>query len=468
MNVLFSAYMPILSSAVFDNQGKPYDVAKILTKDFVFDRAAYEAYSHVYLPITYVLSYALQFAGISALVTHTACWHGRDIWTQSKKALEERSEKLGDLGYRPLNGQTEDAPIDEPDETPPPQVGQAGLENMMAGEDVHSRLMKSYSDAPMTWYLLIFVIMLAISIFVVDYYPVHLPWYGLLLALGITTILYIPAGIVMAIANVHSSLYLICQLICGVVFPGRPVANMVFTTYCYITSAQGIKFSSDLKLGHYMKIPPRLLFNVQVIATIVGCLTQVAVLNWMFTHIPNICTPEAINGFNCPLARVHFNGSILWGVVGPHRFFGPGAIYRPLIWAFLLGALLPILVWLLGRRHRNSAWRRVNLPIVFGSLSWIPPATGLNFSVWALVCFLFNSVIKRKAFAWWSKYTMTLSAALDSGMAFSLLAVFFGFVYPGWDWIQGFSWWGTEVYKQGCDWKACPWKVLGEGERFGP
>lgn len=67
-------------------------------------------------------------------------------------------------------------------------------------------------------------------------YPVHLPWYGLLLALAICTVLFIPIGIVMAITNQQSSLYLICQLICGIVFPGRPVANMVFVTYGYVSS----------------------------------------------------------------------------------------------------------------------------------------------------------------------------------------------------------------------------------------
>ena len=41
---------------------------------------------------------------------------------------------------------------------------------------------------------------------------------------------------------------------------------------------------------------------------------------------------------------------------------------------------------------------------------------------------------------------MTMSAALDSGLAFSLLVVFFGFIYPGW--MDNFKWWGTEVYKQ--------------------
>ncbi len=35
-------------------------------------------------------------------------------------------------------------------------------------EDVHSRLMKRYPDAPISWYLVTFVSMLAIGMFVVE------------------------------------------------------------------------------------------------------------------------------------------------------------------------------------------------------------------------------------------------------------------------------------------------------------
>lgn len=270
----------------------------------------------------------------------------------------------------------------------------------------------------------------------------------------------------MAVTNQHSSIYLICQLIAGVVFPGRPVANMVFVTYGYISSAQGIKFAADLKLGHYMKIPPRILFKVQMVATIISSVTQITVLNWMFHNVPGICTSEAINGFTCPIARVHFNGSILWGVVGPTEFFGPNATYRVLVWGFAIGAIAPIPLWLYGRNKKNSIIRKINLPVLFGSLSWIPPATGLNFSVWAVVCYIFNYQLKNRASAWWAKYTMTLSAALDSGLAFGIVVVFFGFIYPGW--MDGFSWWGTEVYKQGCDWQACALRAVTNGTIFGP
>ncbi|KAL2135732.1 hypothetical protein VTI74DRAFT_7102 [Chaetomium olivicolor] len=464
-NWLYSSHMPILSAAVFDNTGNVYDVSKVLTEDFMFDREAYSKYSRVFLPITYVLSYGVQFAGLASLLTHTICWHGKDIWTQWQRSLEETSGEPKGV-YQPVSEPGERPSSNGRGPTPTPARSSLSIDNLMSREDVHNRLMRRYKDAPMLWYLLTFVSMTAIGIFVVEYYPIHLPWYGLLLALGICAVLFIPIGIIMAVTNQHSSIYLICQLIAGIIFPGRPVANMVFVTYGYISSAQGIKFAADLKLGHYMKIPPRILFTVQIIATVISSLTQIAVLNWMFAHIPGLCTPQAINGFTCPIARVHFNGSILWGVVGPAEFFGPGATYRVLVWAFAVGAVLPLPLWLYARRRRDSLLRKINLPVLFGSLGWIPPATGLNFSVWAVVCYVFNHLIKRRAPHWWAKYTMTLSAALDSGLAAGIVVVFFGFVYSGA--TKGFSWWGTEVYKRGCDWQACAYRSVPQGGRFGP
>ena len=195
-----------------------------------------------------------------------------------------------------------------------------------------------------------------------------------------------------------------------------------------------------------MKIPPRLLFVVQLLATIVSSFTQIGLLNWMLANIPDICTPEAMNGFTCPIAKVHYNGSILWGVIGPVRFFGQDALYRPLIWAFLVGTLAPVAVWTLGQRGNKDFWSKVNLPVIFSSLSWIPPASGLNFSVWAIVCFTFNHHIMRRYNDWWKKYNMTLSAALDSSVAMGVVIIFFGVLYPGL--MSGFSWWGTEIYKE--------------------
>lgn len=151
----------MLSSSVFDNTGKPYDVKRILTPDFLFDEAAYKKYSAVYLPITYALSYAVQFAALSALVTHTICWYGKDIWNQSKVAWSEWQNGREKTEYQPIPN------TDGDDQTPLPSHAQVP-ETGMGAEDVHCRLMRRYDDVPLMWYLMTFIVMLAISIFVIE------------------------------------------------------------------------------------------------------------------------------------------------------------------------------------------------------------------------------------------------------------------------------------------------------------
>ncbi|KAJ4131830.1 hypothetical protein NW768_006030 [Fusarium equiseti] len=166
-NVLFSSYMPILSAAVFDNTGKVYDVSKILTPDFLFDREAYHNYSRVFLPITYVLSYGVQFAGLSALLTHTACWHGKDIWTSWKRALEEARED-GQAKYEPVADSPGSPPRQSTDSTGRRMSSASHVDGIISREDIHSKLMKRYKDAPLSWYLITFLSMTAIGIFVVE------------------------------------------------------------------------------------------------------------------------------------------------------------------------------------------------------------------------------------------------------------------------------------------------------------
>jgi len=59
-------------------------------------------------------------------------------------------------------------------------------------------------------------------------------------------------------------LNVITEYIMGYLYPGRPVANMCFKVYGFISMKQALKFLQDFKLGHYMKIPPRTMFMAQV------------------------------------------------------------------------------------------------------------------------------------------------------------------------------------------------------------
>jgi hypothetical protein len=168
-NVMYSAHMPILSAAVFDNTGKPYEVSKILTDNFVFDEEAYRKYSRVFLPITYVLSYALQFAALTALISHTALWHGKDIWRQWRRSWAE-IRRRPETAYEPIptSSHGNGTPASPPLRRSNTETSEPELEDMLNVEDVHNRLMRRYDDVPISWYILTGVSMAAIGIFVVE------------------------------------------------------------------------------------------------------------------------------------------------------------------------------------------------------------------------------------------------------------------------------------------------------------
>lgn len=88
-----------------------------------------------------------------------------------------------------------------------------------------------------------------------------------------------------------------------------------FKTYGYITMSQALTFVSDLKFGHYMKIPPRTMFLAQVVATTFSCFIQIAVLNFALNSIDGVCTLDQPERFTCPGGRVFFAGkrcATLW------------------------------------------------------------------------------------------------------------------------------------------------------------
>jgi len=130
--------------------------------------------------------------------------------------------------------------------------------------------------------------------------------------------LTVPIGIVQAITSNQLGLNVITELIIGYMLPGKPLPMLLFKTWGYITMAQALQFVQDLKLGHYMKVPPRSMFWCQIIATIVAGTTQLAVQAWMFSNIDGICTAEASNGFICPSTQVFGTASIIVCVLKSH------------------------------------------------------------------------------------------------------------------------------------------------------
>lgn len=128
----------------------------------------------------------------------------------------------------------------------------------------------------------------------------QLPWWGVVMAIVMSTVLSLPLNMITAITGTGFGLNVFAEMICGFVLPGLPgkfyqnlcrcfvdpthtlyiVANMYFKTLGYNTLNQAGAMAIDLKVGHYLKIPPRVVFLNQMLGTLIGC-----IFNYIVNHV---------------------------------------------------------------------------------------------------------------------------------------------------------------------------------------
>ncbi|RDW83805.1 uncharacterized protein DSM5745_04131 [Aspergillus mulundensis] len=430
-NVWYTGYLPFQSSSVFDNTGSTYNASKIVNvaSGYQLDVQKYQEYSPVYMPVTYALNmFGLSFATLTALLVWVAVEH-RDV-------IQTGLRRIPQLVMSSTTGWTQST--DRRTGTP---------------------------DVPVWWYLVCSALALFLSIFAVEYWAVELRWYGVLLACAVALVFYTPLALIYATANLKINIDILCRIIAGLVFDGKVLANIWFFDIGYITTIKGLYFAQDMKLAYYCNIPQKSLFIVQLTGMLFGTLASLLTLNWSFANITDVCTTSAPNGFSCPYSRTHFNTSLIWGAIGPRRFFADN--YQALLYFPILGALLGVPIYILRRSLPSSSLlRKVHIPLFLGGLNYLPPATGLNYASWVLVGLFFGWYVKKRMSAWWGKYNFVLSAALDTSVSVAGVVIFFAVYFSGAS--RGFEWWGTEVYKDTCDYKGCAYLRVPEGGKFGP
>lgn len=243
---IYSEYLPLVTSQTYDNTQNNYNVSRILGDNFSFDLSKYKEYSPLFLPPTFALNYGLSFAALTASLVHVGLYHGKEIWYRYKTARNQ-----------------------EP--------------------DIHLKLMQKYPDAPDWWYIALFLASVALGLGTALGFDSQLPWWAFFVSVILGAVFVIPTCMILAISNIMLSLNVLSPFLAGFMIPGKPIGVMIFKVFSTITLGQAQTYSADLKVAHYMKIPPKTTFWCQVVATIWAVFVQIAVMNWTLGNIPNVC-----------------------------------------------------------------------------------------------------------------------------------------------------------------------------------
>ncbi|KAF4978313.1 hypothetical protein FZEAL_5286 [Fusarium zealandicum] len=313
------------------------------------------------------------------------------------------------------------------------------------------QVLPSVFEVPEWRYLACLVLAVVAGVVGLARWPTNTTPAAVLYGIVLSVIFVVPVGIIAATT--------------GVDVEGNAIAMCFFKTYGLTTCTHAIHSSADLKLAHYLKIPPRFIFWAQMVPTLVSMFVYIAVLQYQI-RLENVCTPNAPYRFFCPGLNNFFTAAVLWGTIGPKKLWGPGGQYVETLVGFPLGVAVVIVFWLLGKKYPKNKLIRSTHPVVLlkGGHVWAPynlsylwPAVPVGWFSWMY--------LKKRYLGLWSNYNYILSAALSSGVAISALIIFLALQYND----ITLDWWGNTVPFKGCEGsEQCVLKRVPEGEYFGP
>ncbi|KAF5008685.1 hypothetical protein FDECE_5041 [Fusarium decemcellulare] len=434
-NAYSTGYLPINSNRLFDHFGGPYNVSLVLNERGIFDAQKYEAYSPAFLSASSTVKYLFTFAVYSGAITYSVLFHRHQIA----------------MGFRDLINSF------RPSKKHEVEAGQLF--------DVHNSLMKSYREVPEWWYMICLVLAVVVGMVGLSQWPTETTPAVVLFGIALCLIFIVPLGIIIATTGIEVPLNVLAEFLGGSFVEGNAMSLCFFKTFGYITCATALAFSADLKVAHYLKIPPRFTFWAQMVPTFVSTFVSVGILQYQL-RIENVCTPNAPYRFTCPALNSFFTSAVLWGTIGPRKLWGSRGQYIEVLAGFPIGVVVVVMFWWLGKRYpKNNTFRNAH-PVVMlkGGLIWAPynlsyiwPSVPIGWLSWMY--------IKRRYLGLWAKYNYILAAGFSAGIAISALVAFFAFQYND----IAINWWGNTVPFKGCDGTAqCVLKPMPEEGYFGP
>ena len=322
-NTKWTGYLPINSSAIFDNTGARYNITKIMDGGVV-NQAKLEAYSIPFYSAANLVLYSAFFLFYPLTMTFVCLDSWRPLlraYAQSGTAIAKSCRQVGasiknafgSLAHGDLAGFARN-------------LGRTfnSEGSVYDGfDDPIINLLKKYPEVPDSWFFMVTLIAFIFSILVLTVWPQQdTPVWTIFFVLGLNLVFLIPMSYLYAISGFTEGLNVLTELVIGYALPGHPNALMFAKAFGYNINGQADTFLSDQKMGYYAKVPPRAMFRGQILSAVITCFVAFGAVTFVDTSIAGICTPNQPANFNCAAgSQIYYSASVVWGAIGPQRIF---------------------------------------------------------------------------------------------------------------------------------------------------
>ncbi|KAI1462601.1 OPT superfamily oligopeptide transporter [Annulohypoxylon moriforme] len=311
-------------------------------------------------------------------------------------------------------------------------------------------LMRSYKEVPVWWYIAVFLSAFAAIMTMAGLDIIFIPWWTFLVALATGAAIVVPLGWLYAISNYQLPIGTFNELLYGTMVQNlktnrNPLGASIYGSIAGDAWYRAQYMLQDQKIGHYMHVPQRTIFFSQLFGITIGVPINYAAMRWIVDTKRDYLTGAAVDAAHIWTGQ-SLTSSLTMGVqyvlLGPTRLFRQEQ-FRPLPYAFLVGAGAPAIIYLLHRLFPRAKFHLFNTTIFFSGASIFYGNVSTGYFSRFLGGFVVMFWAYRYRYQLWAKYNFILAAAFDAGFNLNMLLIFL--IFGSAKVIGMPNWWGNDA-----------------------
>ncbi|CAI7606700.1 unnamed protein product [Penicillium crustosum] len=310
----------------------------------------------------------------------------------------------------------------------------------------HTHMAKHCKDTPWWCFAGIIVLSFVLGLIVVIKEKITLPVWAYIVALALA--IFISPFSVIFFARFGNGIATnnLSKMLAGLMLPGRPVGNMYFAAWSHNIVISSVSVSTDLKLGEYLKIPPRTMLWAQMYGIVLGGFINYAILSSIISANRDLLIEGNGNSSWSGTTMQAFNTKAAYWALAPY-LYKLGAKYEMIPIALAVGAAAVVvrrLCYQFIPKVGQLDLSEINLPQFIqyaGNISTQPQTCTI---LSGLLCGLFTQAYLRNYHPRiFRDYSYIIAGAFDAGSLFVIFILSFAVYGAGGPSHPFPLWWGN-------------------------
>ncbi|KAL7899803.1 OPT oligopeptide transporter domain-containing protein [Trichoderma sp. SZMC 28014] len=409
----------LMSNRVFLQNGTAYPLTELLTADSKLNQTAYEEYGELYVGTQQLWSNFFDIASYSSALV----WMLLFGWPQIKESFKKLRERTAVKTSGKITEQYKD---------------QLNI------------LQRPYDEIPWWWFGALFLVSFVMLIAIVGKNLMFIPVWTYFVAIITGALVVVPLGWLYALSNYQLPIGTTNELLYGAMVNGisgfkNPCGASTYGAIAGDAWYRAQLNLQDMKIGHYMHIPPKAVFFSQVFGSAIGIPIDYAVIRWVLdtkSEYLSGAEEDPTHQWTGQALASSLTSGVQYVLVGPSRLFKQD-IYKPVPYGYLVGAVCPIIIFGLHKLFPRAKFQLWNTTIFFSAMSIFYGNLSTGYTSSFIGGFVVMFLAFRYRYDLWARWNYILAAAFDAGFNFNMLLIFLCF--GAGKIITMPNWWGNNA-----------------------